>query len=146
MLDYYGYLVRTTWPALLVLFLLWLFALWRLKAAVQRTWRLERDAWGFLVLAAKLVIWIGVLAIYSRMFYLGNQDWFERPAAIQGQITEKEYDPGAGLYTLKVSDGSLTQNLAIDAGGFAVLQVGQRVSVRYLPRRREIIDCEVFTP
>ena len=144
MLNYYYYLLRTTWPALLVLFLLALFSLWRLTAAIHRTWHRERDAWGFLVLGTKIVAWSCVLGIYAWMFYLGHQDWFSRPAVLQGQVVEKEHHLGDRVYTVKVSDGSKAQNLAIDESGFDALQVGQRVIVRYLPQRREIIDCEVL--
>jgi len=144
MADYYGYLWSTTWPNLIVLFLIWGIILSRLVWKFVTTWRYEHDAWGFLLLTGKTLIWVGVLGVYTELLLLSQPDWFAQPGFTQGSVLEKAYDSGLGSYILEVRTGSEQKQLYIDRNVYEQLKVEDQVKLMYLPVRREVVRCELI--
>ena len=142
MLEYYSYLWSTTWPNLIVLLLIWVMVLSRLGWKFVKTWRLAHDAWGFLLLTGKAVIWVGVLGVYTELLLLSQSDWFDRPGLIQGSVQGKSYDIGSSLYSLDLSSGSEQEQFYVDKIVYEALNVDDEVKLMYLPIRREVIRCE----
>lgn len=143
MIDYYGYLWSTTWPNVIVLFLIWGVVLSRLGWKALDTWRYARDAWGFLVLAGKVLVWVGVLAIYTKLFFLSQPDWLAQPGFIQGLVQGKAYDSGSRAYVLDVRSGSEQKQFYVDHNVYELIKVEDQVKLMYLPVRREVVSCEV---
>jgi len=144
MADYYCYLWSTTWPNLIVLFLIWGVILTRLGWKFVVTWRYERDAWGFLLLTGKTLIWVGVLGVYTKLLLFSQPDWFAQPSYIQGAVLEKGYDSKLGSYILEVHNGSEQRQFYIDQNVYKQLKVKDQVKLMYLPVRREVVRCELM--
>ncbi|HEY8910307.1 MAG TPA: hypothetical protein VIM51_08510 [Desulfosporosinus sp.] len=143
MVDYYRYLWSTTWPNLIVLFSIGGFVLFRLGWKFVGVWRYERDAWGFLLLAGKTLIWIGVLASYTELLLFSQPDWFAQPSFMQGSVLEKTYDSGLRSYSLKIRNASEQRQFYIDRNTYEQLKVEDQVKLMYLPVRREVVRCEL---
>ena len=143
MLDYYSYLWSTTWPNLIVLFLIWGVVLSRLVWKFVGTWRYARDAWGFLVLAVKAIVWAGVLVVYTKLLFSSQPDWLAQPGFIQGSVQGKAYDSGSRSYVLEVRSGSEQKQFHVDQNVYAQIKVEDQVKLMYLPVRREVVRCEL---
>ena len=143
MLDYYRYLWSTTWPNLIVLFLVWAVVLSRLVWKFVSTWRYAHDAWGFLLLAGKTLIWIGVLGIYTELLFFSQPDWLAQPGFIQGSVQGKAYDSGSRSYVLDVRSGSEQKQFYVDHNVYEQLKIEDQVRLMYLPVRREVVRCEL---
>ena len=143
MIDYYGYLWSTTWPNMVVLFLIWGVVLSRLGWKILGTWRHAHDAWGFLLLTGKVLIWAGVLVIYTKLLFLSQPDWLAQPGYIQGSVQAKAYDSGARSYVLDVRSGSEQKQLYIDQNVYEKIKLEDQVKLLYLPVRREVVRCEL---
>jgi len=143
MTDYYRYLWSTTWPNLIVLFLIWGVVLSRLVWKYVCTWRYAHDAWGFLLLAGKTLIWIGVLAIYTDLLFFSQPDWLAQPGFVQGSVQGKAYDSGSRSYVLDVRSGSEQKQLSVDKNVYDQIKVEDQVKLMYLPARREVVRCEL---
>jgi len=144
MLDYYCYLWSTTWPNLIVLFLIWGIVISRLVWKSVGTWRYEHDAWGLLLLTGKTFIWVGVLGVYTKLLLFSQPDWFAQPSYIQGSVLEKAYDSRLGSYILEVRNGSEQRQFYIDQNVYKQLKVEDKVKLMYLPVRREVVRCELM--
>ncbi|HWQ42944.1 MAG TPA: hypothetical protein VN456_13030 [Desulfosporosinus sp.] len=144
MADYYYYLWSTTWPNLIVLFLIWGVIFTRLGWNFVGTWRYERDVWGFLLLSVKTLVWVGVLGIYTKLLLFSQPDWFAQPSFIQGSVSKKGYDSGLGSYILEVRSGSEQRQFYIDQNVYDQLKVEDQVKLMYLPVRREVVRCELM--
>ena len=143
MLEYYSYLWRTTWPNLIVLFLIWAIVLSRFGWKFKATWRYAHDVWGFLVLAAKALIWIGVLGVYTELLFFSQPDWLSQPGYMQGSVVGKTYDSGASTYVLDVRTGSEQNQFYVDYNVYEHIKVEDQVKLMYLPARREVVRCEL---
>jgi len=143
MADYYRYLWSTTWPNLIVLFLIWGVVVFRLGWKFVDTWRYERDAVGFLLLTAKTIIWAGVLGFYTEQLLFSQPDWFAQPSYVEGSVLEKVYDSGLKSYILEVRSNSEQSKFYIDQNVYEQLKVEDQVKIMYLPVRREVVRCEV---
>jgi hypothetical protein len=143
MLEYYSYLWSTTWPNLIVLFLIWAVVLSRLVWKFVGTWRYAHDAWGFLLLAGKALIWLGVLGIYTELLFFSQPDWLSQPGFIQGSVQGKAYDSGSGTYVLDVRTGSVQNQFYVDHNVYEQLNIEDQVRLMYLPVRREVVRCEL---
>ena len=144
MLEYYSYLWSTTWPNLVVLLLIWVIVLLRLGWKFVNTWRFAHDAWGFLLLAGKVVIWVGVLAAYSELLLFSQPDWFARPGLTQGLVQGKSYNSGSSLYIVDLRSGSDHKQFYVDQSVYETLNLDDQVKLMYLPTRREVIRCELL--
>ncbi|CAA7602938.1 Hypothetical protein DEACI_3761 [Acididesulfobacillus acetoxydans] len=151
MAEYYRYLWLSTWPAVIAVILVWLFVLCRLAGKARRTWRRERDAWGFLVLLGKSMVWIGVVAGCTAMFVMNDADWFRQPASCQGTVLSKE--AVGGRYSFQIgaagrkADGKgagAVRELFLDQTTYRLLSVGERVSVVYLPVAKETVSLRIL--
>lgn len=143
MADYYRYLWSTTWPNLIVLFLIWAVVLSRLVWKFVSTWRYAHDAWGFILLAGKALIWIGVLGIYTELLFFSQPDWLSQPGYSLGLVEGKAYDSGAGSYVLDVRTGSVQNKFYVDHNVYEQLNIEDQVRLMYLPVRREVVRCEL---
>ena len=143
MLDYYSYLWSTTWPNLLALFLIWGVVLSRLGWKILKTWRYAHDAWGFLLLTGKALIWAGVLAIYTELLFFSQPDWLSQPGYILGAVQGKAYDSGLRSYVLEVRSGTEQKQFYVDKNVYDQLKVEDQVKLMYLPTRREVVRCEL---
>ena len=143
MLEYYRYLWSTTWPNLIVLVLIWGVVLSRMAWKFVGTWRWARDAWGFLVLIVKTLIWAGVLAIYTELLFYSQPDWLAQPGFIQGSVQGKAYDSVSRSYVLDVRSGSEQKHFYIDQNVYERLKLEDQVKLIYLPIRREVVRCEL---
>lgn len=143
MADYYRYLWSTTWPNLIVLILIWAVVLSRLVWKFVSTWRYAHDAWGFLLLAGKALIWIGVLGIYTELLFFSQPDWLSQPGYILGLVEGKAYDSGARSYVLDVRTGSVQNQFYVDHNVYQQLNIEDQVRLMYLPVRREVVRCEL---
>ena len=143
MADYYRYLWSTTWPNLIVLFLIWAGVLIRLVWKFAETWRYAHDAWGFLMVAGKTLIWIGILGIYTELLFFSQPDWLAKPGYIQGSVQGKAFDPGSGSYVVDVRSGSVQNQFFVDHNVYEQLNIEDHVSLMYLPVRREVVRCEL---
>lgn len=145
MLVYYSYLWSTTWPNLIVLFLIWGFVLSRLGWKILKTWRYAHNTWGFLLLTGKVLIWAGVLAIYTELFLFSQPDWLAQPGYILGAVQKKTYDSGSGSYVLEVRSGADQKQFYVDKNVYDQLMVQDQVKLMYLPTRREVVRCELVS-
>lgn len=143
MLEYYCYLWSTTWPYLVVVFLIWTVVLSRLVWKCVDTWRYAHDAWGFLLLAGKMIIWIGVLAVYTELLFFSQPDWFSQPGYIQGSVEGKAYDSASKTYILNIRSGPVQNQFNVDNYVYEYLNIDDQVRLMYLPIRREVVRCEV---
>lgn len=142
MLDYYYYLWSTTWPYLVVLFLLLLLLLAKLYRQLRRTWRYERDAWGFIVLAAKAALIIGVILIYGYMLLWPHRDWGEQPASFAGIIETIETEDGKKYY-IEVRNEDELQSFELELENGEWLEVGEYLELYYLPHTKKVYKGEV---
>lgn len=143
MLEYYSYLWSTTWPNLTVLFLIWTLVLSRMVWKFVGTWRYAHDAWGFILLAGKALIWLGVLVVYTKLLFFSQPDWLSQPGFIQGSVQGKAYDPGSRSYVIDVRSGSVQAQFYIDFNVYEQLNIEDHVNLMYLPVRREVVRCEL---
>ena len=143
MLEYYGYLWSTTWPNLIGLILIWAMVLSRWVWKFVRTWRSARDAWGFLLLSGKTVIWVVVLATFTEILFFSQPDWLSPPRYILGSVAGKAYDAGSKSYVLDVRIGSEQQQFYVDENVFEQLKLEAQVKLMVLPVRREVVRCEL---
>jgi len=143
MADYYRYLWSTTWPYLIVLFLIYGVVFSRLGWKFFRTWRYARDAWGLLLWAVKALIWIGVLGAYTVLFLFSQPDWFHKPGIIQGSVQGKSFDSGSSSYVLDIRSGAERKQFYVDYNVYEQLKVDDQVKLMYLPTRREVVRCEL---
>lgn len=151
MAEYYRYLWIRTWPAVTSLVLLWIFVVLRFGWKTRYTWRFERDAWGFLVLFSKGLVWAAVLAAGTFMFVRNEADWFAKPASYEGVIRSKEAENGHYLFRLdegksNMHPGGGSEELAIDPVSYQLITVGEHVKVIYLPVRKETVSLQVLAP
>jgi len=144
MLDYYRYLWSTTWPSLAGLFLIWILVIFRLVWKFMSTWHYAHDAWGFLVMAGKALIWIMVLGIYTKLLFFSQPDWLSQPGYILGAVEGKIYEPASGFYVLDVRTGSVQNQFYIDHNVYEQLNIEDQVRLMYLPVRREVVHCELI--
>ncbi|KLU60404.1 hypothetical protein CEB3_c32550 [Peptococcaceae bacterium CEB3] len=151
MAEYYRYLWLSTWPAVISLILVWLFVLFRLTGKARHTWRWERDAWGFLVLLGKSLVWIGVLAGCTAMFAMNDADWFRQPASCRGTVLSKE--AAAGRYSVQIKEGEgktdgkgPVLDLFLDPASYRLLSGGERVEAVYLPVAKETVFLRILGP
>jgi len=143
MADYYRYLWSTTWPSLIVLFLIWGVVLYRLGRKTLKTWRYAHDAWGILLLTGKALMWTGVLVIYTKLLFFSQPDWLSRPGYIVGSVQGKTYNSGLKSYILEVRSGNEKRQFFVDKNVYDQLKVADQVKLMYLPTRREVVRCEV---
>jgi len=143
MADYYRYLWSTTWPSLIVLFLIWGVVLSRLSFKILKTWRYAHDAWGFLILTGKVLVWAGVLAIYTELLFFSQPDWLAQPGYIIGPVQGKVYNVSLKSYVLEVGNGTEKKQFYVDKNVYDQLKVEDQVKLTYLPTRREVVRCEV---
>lgn len=145
MADYYRYLWSTTWPNLIVLFLLYLFVIIRSGWKLVNTWRYARDVWGILILTVKFAVWSGVLVVYTELFLFSQPDWFAQPGIIQGSVQGKAFDSGSSSYVVDIRSGVQRKEFYIDYFLYKRLEVDDEVKLMYLPSRREVIRCELLS-
>lgn len=144
MADYYRYLWSTTWPSLIVLCLIWVVVLSRMIWKFVGTWRYARDAWGFLLLTGKALIWAAVLIIYTELLFFSQPDWLAQPGFIQGSVLGKAYDAAARSYVLDVRSGSEQQQFYVDQNVYEQIKLEDQVKLMYLPVRRDVVRCELM--
>jgi len=143
MLEYYGYLWSTTWPNLVGLILIGALVLSRLVWKYVSTWRYAHDAWGFLLLAAKTVLWLVVLGIYTELLLFSQPDWLSKPGYTQGSVAGKNYDSGLKAYVVDVRTGAARNQFYVDQIVYEQLKINDQVKLMYLPVRREVVRCEL---
>lgn len=143
MLEYYGYLWSTTWPNLIGLILIWGLVLSRLGWKYIVTWRYAHDAWGFLLLAGRTILWVVVLGIYTQLLFLTEADWLSQPGYILGSVAGKTYDSGFKCYVLNVRTDTAVNLFYVDQNVYEQLKIEDHVKLMYLPKRREVVRCEL---
>ncbi|WP_088228580.1 hypothetical protein [Desulfosporosinus sp. FKB] len=144
MAAYYRYLWSATWPNLIGLVLIWGVVLGRLGWKSRHTWRFEHDVLGFIVLGLKVLIWTGVLGIYTELLLLSQPDWFKQPGVMQGSVMGKVYDSRLGAYVLEVGDKKKQQPFYIDQKAYGQIKLEDQVKLTYLPVRRDVVSCQVL--
>lgn len=144
MVEYYRYLWSTTWPNLSVLFLIWVFVLYRLGWKSLRTFKHSFGGWNVLQMAWKLLIWAGILIFYTRLLLLSQPDWLAQPGYFQGSVQMTSYNETSKSYVLEVQTGSDNQQFFVDRNIFEQLKLNQQVKLMFLPIRREVVRCELI--
>lgn len=143
MANYYRYLWSTTWPNLIVLFSIWGYVLSRQGWKFLRMWRNAHDIWGFILLAGKALIWVGVLGVYTKILLFSQPDWWAQPSFIQGFVQGIAYDSGSKLYVLEIRSGPEREQFYVDRNVYERLKMEDQVKLMYLPARREVVRCEL---
>lgn len=143
MVDYYRYLWSTTWPYLSLLCMIWGLVLCRLVWKFVGTWRYAHNAWGFLLLLGKTIIWCAVLGVYTKLLFFSHPDWLTQPGTILGLVEGKSYDSGSRTYVLDVRAGSVQNQFYVDQNVYEHLNIEDQVRLMYLPVRREVVRCEL---
>lgn len=143
MVEYYCYLWSTTWPNLILLFLIFGVVLFRLGWKFVSTWRYARDAWGLLLWAVKATIWVGVLGVYTELLLFSQPDWFHKPGIIQGSVQGKLFDSGSSSYVVDIRSGTQRTQFYVDNYVYEQLKVDDQVKLMYLATRREVVRCEL---
>ena len=144
MAEYYGYLLKTTWPSVSVLLILFLLVIGRLFWKGWRTWKSRRNFVGLALFIGKMVLWIIVLVVYSRIFFLDHPDWYYKPFVCEGLIEEKIYDQSNNQYKIKIARNSQGLILNVDQNLYSHLGVKDQVRLKYLPIRQEVIRCDIL--
>lgn len=110
----------------------------------MNTWRYAHNTRGFLLLTGKVLIWLGILAIYVELFFLSQPDWLAQPGFIQGSVQEKAFDSSSRSYVLDVRSGSEQKQFYVDQNVYGRIKVEDQVRLMYLPDRREVVNCELL--
>ncbi|WP_242833082.1 hypothetical protein [Desulfosporosinus acidiphilus] len=133
-----------TWPNLIALLLIWGFILSRLVWKSIRTWRYHPSLWSFIVLGFKVLIWAGILGVYTELFLFSQPDWFKQPGYIQGTVMGKAYDSRLRAYIIEVGDKTKQQSFYIDPNAYQQIKLEDQVKLMFLPVRRDVVQCEVL--
>jgi hypothetical protein len=145
MADYYFYLWKATWPDVIGFLGICLFVLGRL---LWKGWTKfkqgsrHREKLGFLF---KGIGWLLILGIYLFMLYLGEPDWFANPQWIQGEIQGKAMlQSSQHSYSVEVKSEFESKILIVDERSYRELSPGQKVKIKYLPNRLQVVTCEIL--
>jgi len=149
--DYYIYLLKISWPALLGLTAVFLFLGARCYLAVvgyissPKTGSSPKTSAGILALLFRVALTFIVFFIYSLMFIQSYADWGYRPSQFKGIITELKNEPEGGRYTLTLKNEQETLTVSIDGTAYNKLYQDDLVEVAYLPVKKEVFRCTVLT-
>ncbi|MEA4900869.1 hypothetical protein [Desulfitobacterium sp.] len=144
MLDYYSYLFKITWPEFVLTSLVIIFILARLVAKVIQDLKRYKK-WGRLLLIFKIGFWMGIIAAYLLMFGQANPDWFAHPKEIQGELIGKSLTHSQeNPYSLQIQEETHSLSLFVDYRTYKTLEVGDQISLKALPNRMEVYQCEVL--
>lgn len=145
--DYYLYLAKISWPALIGLFVIYMFIGLRFFYNLRnyRVGNLERNRYWFLSL--RIVISIMVIGIYQDMFNKSYPDWLEQPGITYGVVysldtyhNSRSYD-----YIISIRDGDNSHTFKVDKILFKELQLDDQIRIEYLPIKKDVVRCTILT-
>lgn len=142
--EYYRYLLYTTWPAMVMLFFLCAYVIFRIIRCWNKKTVYPRDFLDYLSAGGKTLVWIAIGLSYAAMFYQSHGDWFVRPQVIQGEVQATEQVQGDEKFLLEVGDGSRLIVLSIDKPTYQAVYTGDKVRIIYLPVRKVAVTCQVI--
>lgn len=144
MAEYYGYLLRTSWPSVVALVILAVFVLARLIWKGQNTWKKGRTPGDLLLFSGRMAVWIAVLLVYLFIFFADHPDWFYKPFFFEGFLEEKTYNQANSKYEIAINRSGQRITLTVDRTLYGSLAAGDKIKVMYLPIRREVVGCDVL--
>ena len=144
--DYYLYLVKASWPALIGLFVIFVFLGFRLLQTVKDAkaqGSSNRRPW---LLSIRVVISVLVLILYQDMFFKNYPDWVEKPGRSQGVVNILSYSQdNPGEYIVGIKDGERNLSFIVDKDTFDKLNVDDYIRIEFLPVKKNVISCTILT-
>ncbi len=145
--DYYLYLVKISWPALIGLFVIYMFIglrfLYNLRA--YRLGNSQNNRYWYLSL--RIVISIIVIGIYHNMFIKSYPDWLEQPSISYGVVysldtyhNSRSYD-----YIISIRNGDNSQTFKVNQMIYEELQLNDQIRIEYLPVKKDVVRCTILT-
>lgn len=145
--DYYFYLLKISWPALIGLFVIYMFI------GLRFLHNLRDDRVGnsgnrrYWFLSLRIAISIMVIGIYHDMFTKSYPDWLEQPGISYGVVysldtyhNSKSYD-----YIISIRDGDNNRTFKVNRMIFEELQVEDQIRIEYLPIKKDVVRCTILT-
>lgn len=144
-IDYYLYLIKISWPAVIGLFIVFVYLGLRLYLTyAERSYKRS----GLLVI--RFIIIIAVLGIYQDMFNRTYGDWFNSPETARGivcylDIGTKHSESNYPDYIVTIISGEEKFSYKIDYGTYSQLQINDLVELEYLPQKKDVFRCTILT-
>lgn len=144
--DYYLFLLKLSWPALIGLFVIFIFLSIRFLQTI-RDLQIhsggKRRSW---LLGFRLVISIIVLLIYQDMFLKNYPDWAEQPGISQGMVYALNH-PGDSIseYIVEIKEGGHSLFFIVDENTYKMLNLNDYVKIEYLPFKKDVIKFTILT-
>lgn len=145
--DYYLYLVKISWPALIGLFVICMFFILRFLHNLHHYKVGSSEKNRYWLLSLRIVISLMVLAIYQDMFTKSYPDWFEEPGISYGVVysldtyhNSRSYD-----YIISVRDGNNNIAFKVNQMIFEELQLEDQIRIEYLPIKKDVVRCTILT-
>ena len=145
--DYYIYLVKISWPALIGLFVIYLFIGLRFIHHI-RNYRADNSArkkhW---LLGIRLIVSLMVLAIYQDMLVKNYPDWLEQPNITNGVVYSLDviHHPWGYDYIIGVKDGVNSQSFSVNKVIYDRLELDDYIKIEYLPVKKDVFRCTILT-
>lgn len=144
MRDYYTYLMKITWPEVIITSSIIIFLLARLIRKVRRDLKRYKK-WGRMLIILRVGFWVGIALAYLFMFGRAYPDWFSRPREIQGELQGKSLtNSQENPYSVQIQEGTMLLSLSVDYRTYKTLELGDQVKMTALPHRLEVYQCEIL--
>ncbi|KUO65635.1 MAG: hypothetical protein APF84_15055 [Gracilibacter sp. BRH_c7a] len=145
--DYYFYLVKISWPAIIGLFIIYMFIFLRFLHNFRYYREGKSDKNRFGLLGLRLVISIMVIAIYQDMFAKSYPDWLEQPGISYGVVYSLEtyHNSRSYDYIISIRDGDNKLSFKVDKIIFDELQLEDEIQIEYLPIKKDVFRCTILT-
>jgi hypothetical protein len=143
-LDYYKYLFKISWPALVGLFIIYSLLGIRLIQAVKKNVSGKQLKMPVLI---RFFFTLVVLSIYTTMFVRSYGDWFYQPSVSRGVVQSVAKNQTAILedYLLTLKSGEESITVSIDKSLYKNLITDDLIEIAYLPSKKEVFRCTILT-
>lgn len=141
--EYYLYLIKISWPAVIGLFLV--FVCLGLRLYLIWTERSNKQS-GLMVI--RFIVIIVALLIYQDMFTRTHGDWFNSPGISRGIISSLDIQTKQGEYSdyiVIINSGEEKLSYKIDHRTYNQLHLGDLVEFEYLPQKKDVFRCTILT-
>lgn len=146
--DYYLYLIKISWPALIGLFIIFIFLSLRFFCYLQhyRAGKLEKNQYRHWLLGLRFIISITVLVIYQDMFVKNYPDWLSLPSVSYGVVYSLEVtnELADQYYIISINNGEESLSFKVDQNIFNEFKVNDAVKIEYLTVKKDVFRCTLY--